>query len=129
MEGLALASVIQICGGIAGEICIFQNMNLSNKEIYFDEKLIEKISGIKIPKKDKKNILNSLGFEISDDFIITVPSWRPDVSLPIDIVEEVIRIYGLNNVKSIPLKNLTLKTNFNKYSKKYKFNKETHQEG
>ena len=49
--------------------------------------------------------MNSLGFKISDNFIVTVPSWRPDVSLPIDIVEEVIRIYGLNNVKSIPLKN------------------------
>ncbi len=107
MEGLALATemIQDICGGIAGEVCVAQNINFSKKEIYFDEKLIEKISGIKIPKKDIKNILNSLGFEISDDFIITVPSWRPDVSLPIDIVEEVIRIYGLNNVKSIPLKN------------------------
>ena len=107
MEGLALATemILNICGGNAGEVCVAQNKNLSKKEIYFDEKLIEKISGIKIPKKVTKDILNSLGFEISNNFTITVPSWRPDVILPIDIVEEVIRIYGLNNVKSTPLKN------------------------
>ena len=68
-------------------------------------KLIEKVSGIKISSKDIKKILLSLGFEIDKNFKITVPSWRPDVSLPIDIVEEVIRIYGLNNVESLPLKN------------------------
>ena len=97
--------ILDICGGKASKTSIALHENFKNNEINFDIKLIEKISGIKISSKDIKKILLSLGFEIDKNFKITVPSWRPDVSLPIDIVEEVIRIYGLNNVESIPLKN------------------------
>ena len=97
--------ILDICGGKANKTSIALHENFKNNEINFDIKLIEKISGIKISSKDIKKILLSLGFEIDKNFKITVPSWRPDVSLPIDIVEEVIRIYGLNNVESIPLKN------------------------
>ena len=107
LEGLDIATemILDICGGKANKTSIALHENFKNNEINFDIKLIEKISGIKISSKDIKKILLSLGFEIDKNFKITVPSWRPDVSLPIDIVEEVIRIYGLNNVESIPLKN------------------------
>ena len=107
LEGLDIATemILDICGGKANKTSIALYENFKNNEINFDIKLIEKISGIKISSKDIKKILLSLGFEIDKNFKITVPSWRPDVSLPIDIVEEVIRIYGLNNVESIPLKN------------------------
>ena len=107
LEGLDIATemILDICGGKASKTSIALQEDFKNNEINFDIKLIEKISGIKISSKDIKKILLSLGFEIDKNFKITVPSWRPDVSLPIDIVEEVIRIYGLNNVESIPLKN------------------------
>ena len=107
LEGLNIATemILDICGGRAGKTSVALYEDFKNNEIDFDIKLIEKISGIKISSKDVKKILLSLGFEIDKNFKITVPSWRPDVSLPIDIVEEVIRIYGLNNVESIPLKN------------------------
>ena len=107
LEGLDIATemILDICGGKASKTSIALHEDFKNNEINFDIKLIEKISGIKISSKDIKKILLSLGFEIDKNFKITVPSWRPDVSLPIDIVEEVIRIYGLNNVESIPLKN------------------------
>ena len=107
LEGLDIATemILDICGGKAGKTSVALHEDFKNNEIDFDIKLIEKISGIKISSKDIKKILLSLGFKIDKNFKITVPSWRPDVSLPIDIVEEVIRIYGLNNVESIPLKN------------------------
>ncbi|MEC7890203.1 MAG: phenylalanine--tRNA ligase subunit beta, partial [Pseudomonadota bacterium] len=107
LEGLDIATemILDICGGKASKTSIALHEDFKNNEINFDIKLIEKISGIRISSKDIKKILLSLGFEIDKNFKITVPSWRPDVSLPIDIVEEVIRIYGLNNVESIPLKN------------------------
>ena len=107
IEGLELATkmIIDICGGKPGKIMVAQKRKIKNNKIKFDPKLIEKISGISISEKEIKNILSSLGFKVDKSFGISIPSWRPDVNQSIDIVEEVIRIYGLNNVVSIPLKN------------------------
>lgn len=107
IEGLELATkmIIDICGGKPGKIMVAQKRKIKNNKIKFDPKLIEKISGISISEKEIKKILSSLGFKVDKSFGISIPSWRPDVNQSIDIVEEVIRIYGLNNVVSIPLKN------------------------
>ena len=82
-----------------------EKRKIKSNKIKFDPKLIERISGISISEKEIKKILSSLGFMVDKSFGISIPSWRPDVNQSIDIVEEVIRIYGLNNVVSLPLKN------------------------
>ncbi len=107
IEGLELATkmIIDICGGKPGKITVAEKGKLKSNKIKFDPKLIEKISGISISEKEIKKILSSLGFKVDKSFEISIPSWRPDVNQSIDIVEEVIRIYGLNNVVSLPLKN------------------------
>ena len=107
IEGLELATkmIIDICGGKPGKVMVAQKRKIKNSKIKFDPNLIEKISGISISEKEIKKILSSLGFKVDKDFGISIPSWRPDVNQSIDIVEEVIRIYGLNNVVSLPLKN------------------------
>ena len=66
--------------------------------------LVKEMTGLKIDNKITNKILNSLGFKVSKDWEITIPSWRPDISINEDIVE-VVRIYGLNNIKSEPLLN------------------------
>ena len=107
IEGLELATkmIIDICGGKPGKVMVAQKRKIKKNKIKFDPNLIEKISGISISEKEIKKILSSLGFKVDKSFGISIPSWRPDVNQSIDIVEEVIRIYGLNNVVSIPLKN------------------------
>jgi len=52
---------------------------------------------------EQKRILAALGFEVAEDWTITVPTWRPDVDGAPDIVEEVIRVHGLDAVPSTPL--------------------------
>jgi len=52
---------------------------------------------------DPRRVLESLGFSISSDWSIVVPSWRRDVDGPADLVEEVVRITGLDSVASTPL--------------------------
>lgn len=71
--------------------------------IYYDYSLLERKIGVNIEKSLQIGILRNLGFTV-DNSKITVPSFRAnDVKYPIDIVEEVIRIYGYSKIKKKPL--------------------------
>ena len=56
-----------------------------------------------IGEDEQRRTLAALGFGVADDWTITVPGWRPDVHGAPDIVEEVVRIHGLDKVASVPL--------------------------
>ncbi len=63
---------------------------------------VPKILGIQIPRKDILRILGSLGFdpyEAGDVISCTVPTYRPDIHLEIDLIEEIARIYGFDRIK------------------------------
>ena len=68
----------------------------------FDE--ITRVIGKKIPKDTLLKILNSLEIEINsatdDGFVMTVPRYRVDVTREADVIEEILRIYGYNNIES-----------------------------
>lgn len=70
--------------------------------IEFDLNEMERILGITIPKKEIKSILESLEFTVdkweSELWDITVPSHRPDVEIQADVIEEIVRIWGLDKV-------------------------------
>ena len=87
-------------------------MNQKNKIINFQVEKFEKLIGISITTKEIDKILSSLGFKCKKSkksLKIEVPSWRPDVSLDEDLIEELIRIKGFDNIKLIePKKNLSL---------------------
>ncbi len=79
------------------------------KTINFDTTLVKQILGIDLQPTEIVNILSPLGFRVSsqplneETMSITIPSHRPDVSLPEDILEELGRIYGYNNfLKNLP---------------------------
>jgi len=63
---------------------------------------ISRILGVEIPPPEIERILSALGFTLStmadDAWQVRVPSYRPDVSREIDLIEEVIRIHGLDNI-------------------------------
>ncbi len=72
-------------------------------------KFLNDRSGLELPKQRVKAILTSLGFEFAEDenngFTVNVPSWRgtKDVSIKEDLVEEVLRMYGYDNITPLPL--------------------------
>jgi phenylalanyl-tRNA synthetase beta chain len=78
------------------------------KTIKFDTNLFEKITGFKISIKEMLKILEDLGFKIKKEkkhLKLTIPTWRPDISQEIDIVEELVRITGYDKIKTIdPIK-------------------------
>ena len=110
-EGLELATdlILKICGGEASKFQIIGKKNQKNKVINFQVEKFEKLIGISITANEIDKILSSLGFKCkkSQKIIkVEVPSWRPDVSLDEDLIEELIRIKGFNNIKLIePSKN------------------------
>ncbi|MDC0529833.1 phenylalanine--tRNA ligase subunit beta [Pelagibacteraceae bacterium] len=105
-EGLELATqlILKICGGQASKFQITGKINQKNKIINFQIENFEKLIGIPINAKEIDKILSSLGFKCKKNQKIVkveVPSWRPDVSLDEDLIEELIRIKGFNNIKLI----------------------------
>ena len=115
-EGLELATelILKICGGEASKFQITGKTNQKNKIINFQVEKFEKLIGISITANEIDKILSSLGFKCKKSqkaIKVEVPSWRPDVSLDEDLIEELIRIKGFNNIKLIePSKNRTQDT-------------------
>ncbi len=115
-EGLELATelILKICGGEASKLQITGKTSKKNKVINFQVEKFEKLIGIPITANEIDKILSSLGFKCkksSKSLKVEVPSWRPDVSLDEDLIEELIRIKGFNNIKLIkPIKNRTQDT-------------------
>jgi phenylalanyl-tRNA synthetase beta chain len=115
-EGLETAAelIIRICGGEASKFIITGKQKQENKTIKFEIKKFEKIIGIPININEANKILSSLGFKCAKDkkdLKVTVPTWRPDINLEEDLIEELIRIKGFDKIKLIkPEKNRVSET-------------------
>ena len=103
--GLDLATklVMDLCGGEPSDVTIAGRAPDTKREITFDPGLIEKLCGVKMHAGEAMTILDRLGFRAVVGTRVQVPSWRPDVHGPADLVEEVVRIAGLDKVPSTPL--------------------------
>ena len=115
-EGLELAVdlIIKICGGEASKLIITGKYKQASKVINFEIQKFEKIIGIPININEADKILTSLGFNCKKNkknLKVSVPTWRPDINLEEDLVEELIRIKGFDKIKLIkPEKNRTNET-------------------
>jgi phenylalanyl-tRNA synthetase beta chain len=115
-DGLNKAALLikEICGGEISKIDIQKIETYKAKIIKFNPNLFEKISGFKISTKEILTILDDLGFKSKKEkkyLKLTIPSWRPDISQEIDIVEELVRISGYDKIKIInPIKERTKST-------------------
>ncbi|MEQ1755541.1 MAG: phenylalanine--tRNA ligase subunit beta [Micropepsaceae bacterium] len=103
--GLDLATklVIEFCGGESSDMTVAGRAPDTKREITFDPTLIEKLCGVKMHQAEAMGILERLGFRAIVGTRVSVPAWRPDIHGPADLVEEVIRIHGLDKVPSTPL--------------------------
>ena len=104
-QGLAhLTKLIQtLCGGEASEVVRAGAAPTTPKVVQFTPALVERLGGVVVGEAEQKRILDSLGFSVGADWSVTVPGWRPDVDGAPDIVEEVVRIHGLDKVESVAL--------------------------
>ena len=103
--GLTIATklVLDHCGGTASAITRAGKPPVDAKAIVYNPARTETLAGLAIDPDRQKTILESLGFGVADDWQVTVPSWRRDVDGPADLVEEVIRIAGIDKVAAVAL--------------------------
>ena len=105
-QGLQIAAELikKICGGEISKFDIQKSENIKNNSLKFDPLLFKKITGFNIERKEIIKILTHLGFEIKKEkkvLVLKVPSWRPDIEQEIDIVEELVRIHGYDQIQII----------------------------
>lgn len=94
----------ELAGGtVSMEIKDVNTAPVSNFHIHLDYKYLNNLIGKTIPRETVKDILSSLEIQLSneteDGVDLAVPPYRVDVKRPCDIAEEILRIYGYNNVQ------------------------------
>jgi len=109
-SGLALAvqMIVEICGGTICAPVTAGEMPDTTNIVRFDPQRVQQLTGLEIAEDEMQAILEQLGFgvEKGDMWQVSAPSWRPDIdgdTNGADIVEEIVRIYGLDEVPSTPL--------------------------
>jgi phenylalanyl-tRNA synthetase beta chain len=105
--GLELATrmVVDLCGGAPSSVTIAGSADTPERVIDFPVDETKRLSGLAVPPADARRVLESLGFKTAGQgprLKISVPSWRADVADKADIVEEVIRIVGVDKVPAVP---------------------------
>lgn len=116
--------ITDICGGKISKFDIQEIEKEKKNKIKFKLPLLEKIAGFRIQDKEILKILTNLGFEIKKkkhELELKVPNWRPDISQPIDIVEEIVRIKGYENIKTLDPEKTRIKPTLNKRQKLFHF--------
>lgn len=93
----------EVAGGqISSEVTDLYPQPEPRKEVSVKYHYIKKLSGKNYHPENVKRILKALGFEVAkediDELTVAVPYSKPDISIPADIVEEIIRIDGLDNI-------------------------------
>ena len=102
---LATAMAMELAGGEPSQIVRAGMPPNPQKVVEYDPARCEGLAGVDVPEDRQQDILQRLGFTVTRDspWRIAVPSWRRDVDGAADIVEEVIRIEGMDAVPSTPL--------------------------
>ena len=124
--GLKKASklITEICGGKVSKFDVQKIKKDKKNKIKFKISLFERIAGFKVKDKEIIKILIDLGFEVSKkklELELKIPSWRPDITQPIDIVEEIVRIKGFNNIRTLEPDKTRFKATLNKQQKLFHF--------
>ncbi|WP_375316029.1 phenylalanine--tRNA ligase subunit beta [Wolbachia endosymbiont (group A) of Colletes cunicularius] len=130
LDGLNLAAkmILDLCGGEVSSVVSAGNLDKeytsviqvadtgiqkkpcrNDAKISLDYQDINKFGSVSVSPDETFDILTKLGFSIDKktegNWNVQVPSWRPNVTIPADLIEEVTRIYGYDKIKEEPLPN------------------------
>lgn len=108
LPGLDLATklVLDLCGGTPSQATVSGEVPDTDRIIDFPWTEVRRLSGLDLPRPEMKVTLESLGFHVAgagDRAKVLPPSWRPDIEGKADLVEEIVRIAGLDRIEPKPL--------------------------
>ncbi len=106
--GAELASklILELCGGEASELTIAGEAPDWQRSVSLRTTRLATLGGVAVPDGEAVRILDALGFETrrdGDTIHAQVPPWRPDIEGEADLVEEVLRIHGYDNIPAISM--------------------------
>lgn len=95
--------LLSITGGNAGPINSYVNEEGLAKpsKIAFNPQRVKQLIGISLPLSQMKTMLQSLGMQVDDtstEWTVFVPAYRFDIALDVDLIEEIVRLYGYDNI-------------------------------
>ncbi|CAE1145516.1 phenylalanine--tRNA ligase subunit beta [Serratia sp. Tan611] len=101
--------LLDICGGQAGPVIdVTHEGELPQRAtITLRREKLDRLIGHVVPSEQVSDILRRLGCEVTeqgDDWQAVAPSWRFDMEIEEDLVEEVARVYGYNNIPDVPVR-------------------------
>ena len=103
---IATRMILDLCGGEASHVVSAGAVPDTARSFSLRKTRVSSLAGADIPVERQKQILVALGYGVSespDALTCAVPSWRPDVHGEADLVEEVTRIWGLDNIPAQPM--------------------------
>jgi phenylalanyl-tRNA synthetase beta chain len=112
VPGIELATklILEMCGGTPHEMVVAGHVEAPGTVIAFPLGEVRRLTGLDLPAERITGLLERLGFAVGGTGAtrqVTVPSWRPDVTQKADLVEEVMRMEGVDKVPVEPLPRLS----------------------
>jgi phenylalanyl-tRNA synthetase beta chain len=109
VPGLELATdlVLALCGGAPSKITVAGKAPKAAKPFKFDLGQVGRLSGLDLGAGEIKRLLGALGVALDGKgkhVKAQAPSWRPDITGPADLVEEVVRLVGVDQVPATPMR-------------------------
>src|SRR5947209_12974518 len=107
VPGLEMATqmVLDFCGGAPSDITVAGSAHAKDRIIEFPLAEVRRLAGLDVPLPEMKRVLGHLGFFVAgagEAVKVAIPSWRPDIEGKADIVEEIVRIVGVDKVPATP---------------------------
>ena len=102
----ATRMILDFCGGSPSELVVAGEVPETHQTVRLRSDRVLTLGGVDLAQPEQMRILTSLGFETrldGPDLAVTVPSWRHDIDGEADLVEEILRIHGYDNIPATPL--------------------------
>ncbi len=96
--------ILQICGGNAGPLCEAKARIPARQPVRLRLARVAKVLGVAFAKEEINDIFSRLGFSFvsdGDDFVVTPPSYRFDIEIEVDLIEEIARLHGYDAIPSV----------------------------